>query len=140
MKRTQNGFTLIELIAVMILVGILSVTLMSRMSGVNTAGVQAGRDSLIAACFFAQQTAMARAGSGNTIQLSVSGSTVNVTENGSSLVGYPLTLSGNVSMSASPSTYTYDKLGRTAPGSVTISHSSGAAVTITLDASGYAHY
>src|SRR5690606_12050330 len=98
MTRYSTGFTLIELIAVMILVGILSVVLMSCMGGVNTAGVQAGRDSLIAAFFFAQQTAMARAAADNPIEIVVNNNDIDVRENGSSLVGYPLALSGNVSL------------------------------------------
>src|SRR5690606_41157052 len=102
MNRAHQGFTLIELIAVMILVGIFSVALMSRMGRVNTAGVQAGRDSLIAAFFFAQQTAMARAAADNDIQLSISGNNINVTENGNSLMGYPLLLSGGVTLTATP--------------------------------------
>ena len=124
----------------MILVGILSVVLMSRMGGINTAGVQAGRDSLIAAFFFAQQTAMARAATGNPVQLVASGNTINVTENGNALVGYPLTLSGGVTLTATPPTFTFDKLGRSNSGSVVISHSSGVSATITVEASGYAHY
>lgn len=140
MQQRHQGFTLLELITVMILVGIMSVVLMSRMGGVNTAGVQAGRDSLIAACFFAQQTAMARAAPGNPVLLVISGNTINVTENGNALVGYPLTLSGGVTLTATDPNFAYDKLGRTSPGSVTIDHSSGTFVTITIAASGYAHY
>src|SRR5690606_28086889 len=130
MKLSQRGFTLIELIAVMILIGILSVVLISRMGGVNTAGVQAGRDSLIAAFFFAQQTAMARAAVDNEIDVVVSANTINVTENGNSLMGYPLTLSGGVTLIATVSTpppqptFSYDKLGRTTPGTIIINHSS----------------
>lgn len=124
----------------MILVGIMSVVLMSRMGGVNTAGVQAGRDSLIAALFFAQQTAMARAAAGNDIQLSISGNNINVTENGNSLIGYPLPLSGGVILTATPATFRFDKLGRTDSGVITISHSSGTSTRITVEASGYAHY
>lgn len=134
MHSQQRGFTLIELIAVLVLVGIMSVVLMSRIGGANTAGVQAGRDSLIAAFFFAQQTAMARDG----IQLTTSGNNVNVTEDGDSLIGYPLTLSDAVTLTSS--SFTYDKLGRTSSGNVTISHSSGTSATITVEESGYAHY
>lgn len=134
MIHRQRGFTLIELIAVMILVGIMSIALMSRMGSVNAAGVQAGRDSLIAALFFAQQTAMAR----NNVQLVVAGSTINVTADGSSLTGYPFSPAGNVSLTSA--NFSYDKLGRTTPGSITISHTSGGSVTVQVEASGYAHY
>lgn len=135
MQQRHRGFTLIELIAVMILVGILSITLMSRIDSANTAGVQAGRDSLIAALFFAQQTAMAR---DSVIRLTASGNTISVTENGNPLMGYPLALSGGVSISGA--VFTYDKLGRTTKNNVTISHTSGSSATVTVEASGYAHY
>lgn len=136
MNHSHRGFTLIELIAVMILVGILSVVLMSRVGGVNSANVQSGRDSLVAALFFAQQTAMAR----DNIQFTSSGNTVNVTESGTSLTGYPVTLKG-VTLSPA-STFTYDRLGRIAGDGavITIANNAGVSARVTVEASGYAHY
>jgi len=49
MKKLQCGFTLIELIAVMILIGIVSVVLFSRMGSAGSAPIQSGRDDVIAA-------------------------------------------------------------------------------------------
>jgi MSHA pilin protein MshC len=138
MNGTSRGFTLIELIAVLILVGILSVVLMSRMGGTSAAGVQAGRDSLIAAFFLAQQTAMARAAADNPIAIAITHNGIDVTEGGASLIGYPLTLSGNISLSTA--SFQFDKLGRTSPGSATITHPSGTSATVTVEASGYAYY
>lgn len=138
MNGTSRGFTLIELIAVLILVGILSVVLMSRIGGTSAAGVQAGRDSLIAAFFLAQQTAMARAAEDNPVGITITNNGIDVTESGVSLIGYPLMLSGNVSFSAG--SFQFDKLGRTSPGSVTITHPSGTSATVTVEASGYAYY
>lgn len=140
MPRCERGFTLIELITVIILVGIMSVTLFSRLGSVHSANLQAGRDDLIAALFFAQQTAMAR----SNIQLIISANSVSVTENGVPLKvhaqGYPLSFPSGVSATAL--TRSYDKLGRT--GSLTadtivLSATSGISTSITLEASGYAH-
>ncbi len=134
--RTQQGFTLIELITVMILVGIISVTLFSRLGSVNSANIQAGRDDLIAALFFAQQSAMAR----SNIQLILSTNSVSVTENGTPIKvhaqGYPLTLPSGVTVT--PMTLTYDKLGRTTAATITLSATGGLTASITLEASGYA--
>ncbi|MES2824428.1 MAG: type II secretion system protein [Pseudomonadota bacterium] len=130
----QRGFTLIELIAVMILVGVMSVTLFSRLGSINTTNVQASRDDLIAALFFAQQTAMARSG----IQLVVTANTVSVTENlppVTALRGYPLSLPSGIT--ATPTTFSYDKLGRTTARVITLTSAAGNA-TITVEESGYA--
>ena len=136
MQRSERGFTLIELITVMILVSVVSVTLFSRIGSISSTNVQAGRDDLIAALFFAQQTAMARSG----IQLIVTSGAVSVTENGTPIVihskAYPLNFSNGVT--ASPITFTYDKLGRTTAGTITLT-GGGASAVVTVEASGYAH-
>ena len=137
MQKGERGFTLIELITVMILVGIISVTLFSRLGSVNSANIQAGRDDLIAALFFAQQTAMAR----SNIQLVLSTNSVSVTENGAPIKvhaqGYPLALPSGVTVT--PMTLSYDKLGRTTAATIALSATGGLSASITLEASGYAH-
>ncbi|RYY75993.1 MAG: type II secretion system protein [Gammaproteobacteria bacterium] len=134
--RAERGFTLIELITVIILISILSVTLFSRLGSVGTANLQAGRDDLIAALFFAQQTAMAR----SNVQLILTTNAVSVTENGTPIIvhsrGYPLNFPNGVTTSAQ--TLTYDKLGRTTATTITLS-ASGASALVTVEASGYAH-
>ena len=137
MQRGEQGFTLIELIAVIILISIMSVTLFSRLGSVNSANIQAGRDDLIAALFFAQQTAMAR----NNIQLIITVNTVSVTENGIPIKvhaqGYPLAFPSGVT--TTPVTLSYDKLGRTTATTISLSATGGLSASITLEASGYAH-
>lgn len=137
MQKRLRGFTLIELITVMILVSIISISLVSRLGGVSSANLEAGRDDLIAALFFAQQAAMARSG----IQLVLSASSVSVNENGAALVissqGYPLTLPKGVT--ATPVTLTYDKLGRTSATTITLVGTGGVSASIVVEVSGYAH-
>lgn len=139
MRKVSSGFTLIELVAVIIVLGVISVITGSRFYNQDLAIIQASRDDIIAALFFAQQTAMAR----DNIQLSINANTVNVTENGNPIRihsdAYPLTLPSGVSVISTRPTYAYDKLGKTTPGSITVSRD-GVSATITVEASGYAHY
>lgn len=140
-QRTQHGgFTLVELITVIILLGIMSVTLFSRLGGsVTNANLQAGRDDLIAALFFAQQTAMAR--STNNIRVVLTTDKVSVTEDATPIVvhnkGYPLSFPYGVT--ATPASFTYDKLGRTTGGTIILSGSSGQSASVIIETSGYAH-
>lgn len=138
MTSKEKGFSLIELIAVMVILSVVSITVTARFSDGKAASVQAGRDDLIAALFFAQQTAMAR----NNIQVIVSATNVSVTENGMAISlnqdAYPLSFPANVTATAA--TFTYDKLGRVnSAGSITLSLD-GTSAVITVDGSGYAYY
>lgn len=140
MNPTDRGFTLIELITVMILVGILSITLFARMGPVSTAPIQSGRDDLIAALFFAQQQAMMRSNitlvlTANTISVNDSNVPIKVSSD-----FYPLTLPAGVSLPAL--TLSYDKLGRTTKTQIVLTgsdNSSGVTATIQVEASGYAY-
>lgn len=145
MRYLCRGFTLIELIAVMILVGILSVTLFTRLGPVNTAALQAGRDDLIAALFFAQQQAMMRASSTNTISLQITATNVLVTEKNG--IAAPITIhsvnmpNGVTLSTPSINSFTYDKLGRTSAETITLTgsgNSSGVSAKVKVEASGYA--
>jgi MSHA pilin protein MshC len=135
MTRFEQGFSLIELITVMILLGILSVVLFSRLGSTTTAAVQGSRDDVIAAFSLAQQTAMMRPN----ITLVVTTNTISVNENGSPIAAsnYPLTMPAGVSL-APAATFSYDKLGRTTAGTVTLSDS-GVSAQIAIEASGYSY-
>ena len=142
MRKFSLGFTLVELLTIMILMGVVSVTLMSRMGSTGNAAVLGGRDDILAALSFAQQTAMARDG----ISVSFSSHGVSVNENGLPIqnggVEYPLQLPNNVSVIASNANFLYDRLGRTTQGSIQLigsGASQGISAIITLEASGYAH-
>ena len=141
MRKIHGGFTLIELIAVIIIVSIMSVTLFSRMGSISSTNIQAGRDDVIAALFFAQQTAMAR----SNIQVVLTTNAVSVTENGTPINvysnGYPLSFPSGVT--TTPTTFTYDKLGRilgaSTAATIALSGTGGISASIRLEASGYAH-
>src|SRR5690606_22128071 len=126
-----RGFTLIELIAVMILVGILSVALMSRVDSASSASVQAGRDSLVAALFFAQQVAMARGSS----ELRISGNSIEVRDENDNLIpGYPLVLQGaSFDPETPPTLLSYDRLGRTTGVDITLINNAGVSATVTVE-------
>jgi len=137
MRKRETGFTLVELITVIILVSIVSVTLFSRVGNIKSVNLQASRDDLIAALFFAQQAAMAR----SNIQVIVTNNSVSVTENGTPIIvhskGYPLNFASGVT--ATPKTFIYDKLGRTTASTITLSSTGGISASVSVEASGYAH-
>lgn len=139
----SEGFTLIELIAVIVIVSVIGISVSSRFYSADASQVQTSRDDVIAALFFAQQVAMARASNSNTVRFLFSSSQVSVEENGTPLnnggVIYPLSLPANVSLSATRSgPYDFDKLGRTRAAVLTLSSGSSSS-QIQLSASGYAY-
>lgn len=138
----QKGFSLIELIAVIIILGIVSVLVFGRFTNADTAAVQSGRDQVLNALFVAQQLAMVRDAGSDTIQVAITGDSADITENGNSLnrsgVQYPLALPEGVAVTGGTGVYTYDKLGRTTPAVIALSRG-GTSASIRLEASGYAH-
>jgi MSHA pilin protein MshC len=134
-----RGFSLIELITVMILIGIISIVLFSRVGSVGSASIQSSRDDVIAALFFAQQQAMMRPN----ISLVTTANSVSVRENGIPIQVasnyYPLAMPAGVSLSTV--TLTYDRLGRTAATTITLTgsgSSAGISANIRVEATGYA--
>ena len=139
MGRQARGFTLIELLAIIILMGTLSVVLMSRIDSSGSASVQASRDTLVAALSFSQQAAMARSNQNHTVVISLSPNVISVTENGAPVPAYTHALPTGVVITEGTGIYTFDKLGRTTPSTITLTKGSASA-RIILEASGYAHW
>ncbi len=147
MCHRQRGFSLVELIAVIIIIGVISVMVYPRFATSDTAAVQTGRDSLVAALFFAQQTAMARSTDDAVVAVVDSNSvTVNVNGLPANTPGLenPINFPSGVSVSPpGPTTFTYDKLGRivspSVPTTLTLTRG-GVSAVVTVEASGYVHY
>jgi len=137
-----SGFSLIELIAVLIILAVVSFSVFVKFSNDNTAAVQTARDQAQSAFFTAQQIAMARSGEDTTIEVAVAASSLNVTENGNSVAAtgctYPLNFPDGVTVTSGIGTYTYDKLGRTDRGQVVLTRGSVSA-TLRVEASGYVY-
>lgn len=141
----QAGFTLIELISILVIISVLSATLIARTMPSDTFQLQASRDQLVAAFFSAQQKAMVQA---QAIQLSTTGQIIDVkqdtdsdgdftTEASLSMggVAYPWSIRSNQSLS--DSTFVFNRLGQTTAGTVTISMA-GKSVDVSVSATGFA--
>ena len=72
MRKIQQGFTLIELITVIILLGILSAFAISRFPSAQSYSTTIIKNQFIASARLAQQTALSRASSGANVLLNVS--------------------------------------------------------------------
>lgn len=142
--RKIGGFSLLELMAVILVIAIISVVAYPRFADSDIAAVQTARDQILSAVTYAQQTAMARSSASNTIQLVVNSNSLDVTENRASLQPYQgaylETLPTGVVVTSGTGTLTFDKLGRAdSARSITLSRG-GTSTTIQVEASGYAHY
>lgn len=146
-SRTSCGFTLVELVAILVIVGILASVGASRMMSNRSFQLQAGRDFLISALFIAQQKAMSQT---RPVQLSVAGSQVDVRvdANGDGafsagesvqLAGqsYPVVLPGNVTATTGRS-IVYNRLGHTLATNITLSNNSRT-VDVNVSATGFAY-
>jgi prepilin-type N-terminal cleavage/methylation domain-containing protein len=142
----HRGFSLVELVCVMVIVGILATTVSSRFMSNSVLQLQAGRDQLISSLFVAQQKAMTQF---NAVRLITSGSSIDIrvdlNDDGSFAAGesiayggtqYPLTVPGGVSFNAV--TLTYDRRGYVAPSSITATKGADS-VVVTISGTGYAY-
>ena len=141
-SKQQAGFTIVELIAVMVIISVIAVSFSSLLRD-GSSNVLAGRDDLVAALFYAQQVAMARDSNTNPITFRIiNNNTITVEENGSPLtdggVTYPLNMPAGITLAPTNLMRDYDKLGRTTATVITVSGGGGSA-QVTLSASGYAN-
>ncbi|MDZ7924268.1 MAG: type II secretion system protein [Marinagarivorans sp.] len=140
------GFTLVELVAVILILGVLTVTVIARVMPSRIHQLQGARDIVVASLFNAQQKALAQ---NHAVQVITTATSVDIrvdnNDDGSFSVGesityagtrYPLTLPSGVSLNAN--TLTFDRLGRTPANSLTLSKSGGS-VNLTITGMGYAY-
>lgn len=138
-SKKYVGFTLVELIVVILLTGILSVSIAPRFFTVSAYEDRKAADELLAALRHSQQMAMTRGGG---IQLLLTATNFTVqTSTGSNLrspdgrIPYSKTFPTNVVVTPVPATISYDRLGRPDAGYTIIVGSQ----TITVEAeTGYA--
>ncbi len=144
--RQSLGFTLVELVAVIVILGILTVSVVSRVMPSRLHQLQAARDIVAASLFNAQQKALAQS---HAVQVITTASSVDIrvdsNDDGSfnpaesiTYAGtrYPLSIPGGVSLSVN--TLTFDRLGRTTANSLTLSKS-GSSVALTITGMGYVY-
>lgn len=140
----QVGLTLIEVICVLVLMGILGIAGVGLTTHSNGQRLQASRDKIVWSFLSAQHRAMRQP---EAIQVSTNGSTVDVREDANNdgsfvpsesirLAGvqYPLTLAADQTVTTTA--YVYDRMGRTAAGTVTLSEGSRS-VTINVSSTGF---
>lgn len=144
-SRAQRGFTLVELIAVLVIAGILASVAATRMVSNKSFQLQAGRDFLISALFVAQQKAMVQT---RPVRLSITATQLDIRLDANDdgifsaneslqLAGqnYPVALPGNIS--ASNHNLVYDSFGHTLATRITLSNNSST-VDVNVSATGFA--
>lgn len=140
MKKSA-GFTLIELIVVMIIVGILAVTAVSRYANQSSFSLKTEQELLIAALFQAQQLAM----SGRPVQFkiltadsfSLRDSTNTANDYDIAGITYPQKLTDGVVLAPVSLERNYTNIGATTAAMITLT-AGGDSVSVCLEASGYA--
>lgn len=138
MKNAQ-GFTLVELVSIIVVLSIISVTVLNSRSNSDAQRVQASRDQVLLALRSARHLAMAKASAGRSIEFVAlaSNDSIDVQDAGSSVslgaANYPYVLGQGIEIS--DATFRFDKMGRTTAGSISIS-ASDASVTVSVSANG----
>jgi prepilin-type N-terminal cleavage/methylation domain-containing protein len=137
----QSGFTLIELIAVIIIVGILAATVSIRFSP-SDINLQAAKSDVLAALVFARETAMARSDGGSLVRFISTENTIDVQVNNASIASghqiYPVTLKESVSITSGVGILDFNRLGETEVHSLVLSEGVLTS-TITISGVGYAY-
>ncbi len=143
--NVSRGFSLVELIAVLMLAAVLAASVVGRVFSNNTYALQSSRDQLVAAVASAQQLAMVQR---DPIRLTTSGSSIDIRRDqnrdgnfsASESVRidgqrFPVELGRNRTVSTA--TLDFNRLGRTSAASIIVGYS-GATVSVSVSASGYA--
>lgn len=137
----QAGFTLIELVAVIVITGILSVTVFVRFSG-SDFDLQAAKSDVLAALVLARETAMSRTDGSAAVQVVATASGIDVQVNNNSIrslaQAYPLSFSQGIQISSGTGVLSFNSLGETTAHSITLSQG-GTTETITISGVGYAY-
>ena len=140
----SRGFTLVELVVVILILGILAINVGSRFFTGSAFSDRKVADELIEAIRYAQHLAMSRGGS-ESFQLVTTSTSYSVQDSGGTAVSnpnrsseYTVTIPSDTSLTAK--TISFNGLGQPTPDEDTII-SVGSSFTITIEQeTGYAHY
>ncbi|GAA6153398.1 hypothetical protein [Pseudoteredinibacter isoporae] len=140
MARAQ-GFTLVELVSIIVILGIISITVIGVGNSGDLQRVQASRDQVLLALRSARHLAMAKASSSRRIQFvaNAADDSIDLRDDGSSItlggVSYPYTLGQGIQIT--DATVSFDKMGRSPASSISIS-TADVSVTVSISANGAA--
>ncbi len=141
----QSGFTLVELVVVILLVGILSAVAIPRFFKTSGFTERNATEEILIAFRYAQQLAMSRSGNiqmvidGNNYRIQEVGPPITIVANPNGAGNYSVNLPGGIT--ASNTTITFDSLGRPSPNSQTdIAIGNSGTYTVRIEKeTGYAH-
>jgi MSHA pilin protein MshC len=142
---SQAAFTLIELIAVLVIMGILATTVLIRVTP-GDGNLQAAKNDVLAGLVFARETAMARSDGESSVTFAITNTTtettIDVQVNDASInninQSYPLILSGDVIITSTVSQILFTNLGETAEQAIVL-EDDDRSLTINVSGVGYAY-
>lgn len=140
-KSIERGFSLIELIAVTLIVSVLAVTIYPRLSTYNVL-LSDSKKQVIDAVRHARELSLYRAETNASVAFITSSNTLDVRHNGVSVsypgAEYPVTLPRDLQLSGDLGVAVFDMLGQTAPSTIAISDGNQTE-SITISGGGYAY-